>query len=192
VDESELSGLLDTLERSLAQTALSSLVDQERVAAAEGTIVELTEDQVAEVRRQWSALPGRAPHVEVGEIRTRPLTSAERLAGLLDLLETSIGGSYAIEAHLRDDIKAALDPEISNWTGGIIFAAPPGAAGVADRWELPDQSVLHQRAHAVSEVILLIDQLREQAGLMRSSRLAAVTDQDPDRGDRQPVPGDWS
>jgi hypothetical protein len=195
VDEDELARLLEALEQGLIRTTLSSLVDQERITAAEGTIEELSEDQVTSLRREWSVHPGRAPSLNVGDIRIRPLSTGERLARLLDLLEIAIGGSYAIETRLRDEIKVDLDADADGWTGQIIFAGlvtTQPRVTADDQWDLPDQSVLEEREPAVRQVILMIDRLRELAGVARSPRLAAVVPPDPERVTREPMPGDWS
>jgi hypothetical protein len=195
MDEEELANLLNSLEEGLNQVGLSSLVDQERISAVEGRIEELTAGEVAQLRREWARQRrGQAAHLKVGDVRTRPLTAGERLAELLDLVEAAVGGSYAIEMHLRDDVKTALNDDEHAWNGEIVFADPPESAptGLSRvEWALPDQSALQQRAVAVREVILLINQLRNQADLPRSERLHSTAV--PDDGDTNlPIPGDWS
>ena len=195
MDEEELANLLNILEEGLNRVGLSSLVDQERISAVEGRIEELTAGDVVQLRRDWARQRrDRAAHLKVGDVRTRPLTAGERLAELLDLVEAAVGGSYAIEMHLRDDIKTALDEDGRTWNGEIIFADPPESAptGVSRaEWALLDQSTLQQRTVAVREVILLINQLRNQADLPRSEGLHSTATPD-DGGTSLPIPGDWS
>jgi hypothetical protein len=194
VNEDELANLLNDLEEGLARAGLSSLVDQERVSAVEGTVEEVTQDEVDELRYEWSQQrSGRAPRVKVGDIRIRPLGLGERLAELLDLVEVAVGGTYAIEVQLRDAIKTALD-QGENWTGQVIFADPPESQPVTatrPEWSLPDQATLQQREAAVREVISLINQLRDQAELPRSERLRSVATHDPESKADLANPGDW-
>ena len=195
MDEEELANLLSILEEGLNQVGLSSLVDQERISAVEGRIEELTVGEVVRLRREWTRQRrGQAAHLKVGDVRTRPLRAGERLAELLDLVEAAVGGSYAIEMHLRDDIKIALNDDENAWNGEIVFADPPESApaGVSRaEWTLPDQSVLQERTAAVREVILLINQLRNQADLPRSEKLHSTAMSD-DGDTSLPIPGDWS
>jgi hypothetical protein len=194
VDEDELASLLDVLEQGLIQAGLSSLVNQERISAVEGMVEEVTRAEVDELRRVWSEQhSGRAPGVSAGEVRVRPLRADERLAGLLDLVEVAVGGTYAIEIQLQDDIKAALD-EGENWTGQVIFADPPESQPVTagrPEWSLPDQATLQQREAAVRRVISLVYQLREQAGLPRSDRLRSEAAPQAETGADIANPGDW-
>jgi hypothetical protein len=197
MNEDELANLLSALEQGLIQVGLSSLVNQGRISAVEGTVEEVTPEDVEELRRQWSQhSSGRIPGAGDGDIRVRPLGVSERLAMLLDLVEVAVGGTYAIEVNLRDDLKAALD-EGENWNGQVIFADPPESqptTALRPEWELPDQATLQQREAAVRDVILLINQLRDQAELPRSERLRSVSAHgaestaDPDLT----IPGDWS
>jgi hypothetical protein len=197
MNEDELASLLNALEQGLIQLGLSSLVNQERISAVEGKVEEVTSDDVAELRREWSQhSSGRAPGARDGDVRIRPLDAGERLAMLLDLVEVGVGGTYAIEIHLRDDIKTALD-EGENWSGQVVFADSPESQPVAvvrPEWELPDQATIHQREAAVRDVILLVNQLRGQADLPRGERLhsvdapGAASDADSDLT----IPGDWS
>jgi hypothetical protein len=197
MNNDELASLLNDIEQVLIYVGLSSLVNQERISAAEGKVEKVTPEDVEELRRQWyQHSSGRAPGVRDGDVRIRPLDVGERLAMLLDLVEVAIGGTYAIEAHLRDDLKEALD-EGENWNGQVIFADPPEslpATAARPEWELPDQATLQQREAAVRSVILLINQLRDQAELPRSEQLRSVSsrgaenDADPDLT----IPGDWS
>jgi len=194
MNEDELASLLDLLEEGLGRSGLSSLVDQERISAVEGTVEEVTQAEVDELHHEWSRQRlGRAPRVKVGDIRIRPLDVSERLAELLDLVEVAVGGTYAIEVQLRDDIKAALD-EDQNWTGQLIFADPPESQPVTasrPEWSLPDQATLQQRETAVREVVSLIDQLRDQAEIPRSERLRRLTAHGAESNADLPSPGDW-
>jgi hypothetical protein len=197
MNEDEVASLLNALEQGLIQLGLSSLVNQERISAVEGKVEEVTPDDVAELRREWSLhSSGRPPGARDGDVRIRPLEAGERLGILLDLVEVAVGGTYAIEIHLRDDIKRALD-ESADWDGQVVFADPPESqttTAVRPEWELPDQATLHQREAAVRDVILLVNQLRGQAELPRGERLRSVdapgvaSDADPDLT----IPGDWS
>lgn len=196
MNEEELASLLDSLEQGLIQYGLSSLVDQERISAVEGKAEELTAEDVTELRRDWSRRRmGRAPRLRADDVRTRPLTVGERLAELLDLVEAAVGGTYAIEMRLRNDIKAALDDEEATWGGEIVFADPPESelSGTTPReWTLPDQSTLQQREAVVREVILRINQLREQAELPRNERLYSVRPPEDGSSADFDMPGDWS
>jgi hypothetical protein len=197
VNEDELASLLNILEQGLIEASLSSLVNQERISAVEGKTEELTVEDMAGLRDEWSRRGmGRTPRVRADDVRIRPLTVGERLAELLDLVEVAVGGTYAIEIRLRDDLKTGLDADAdaNTWSGQVVFADPPESelSGASQReWTLPDQSALRQRGTAVREVILLINQLREQAELPRSERLHSVTA--PDAGSAElDMPGDWS
>lgn len=195
MNEDELASLLDELEQGLNQAGLSSLVDQERTSAVEGKAEELTDRGVADLRHEWSEQGrGRAPRVRADDVRTRPLTVGERLSELLDLLEAAVGGSYAIEMRLRNDIKTALSADEGIWSGQVIFADPPESElGPASQreWFLPDQSELAQRGPAVREVVSLINRLRDQAELPRSELLQSMTAPDADSSDLD-IPGGWS
>lgn len=193
MNEEELASLLSILEQGLIQAGLSSLVNQERIVASEGKAEELTTRDVAQLHlersRQRTAPRSRA---KAGDVRVRPLGAAERLAELVDLVEVAVGGTYAIEVHLRDDLKAALDGDENSWDGQVVFADPPESALVGtspQEWTLPDQLTLRQRAPAVREVILLINQLRDQAELPRSELLLSAAEPDDNHF---AIPGGWS
>lgn len=195
MNEEEVANLLGALEQGLIQVGLSSLVNQERIVASEGKAEELTTGDVAQLHLERSRLrtPSRS-RAKAGDVRVRPLGPAERLAELLDLVEVAVGGTYAIEVHLRDDFKAALDGDENSWDGHVAFANPPEAPLVGtspQEWILPDQLTLQQRVPAVREVILLINQIREQAELPRSELLHSVIGPE-DSNDDFTVPGDWS
>jgi hypothetical protein len=200
VTEEELVALLNTLEQGLNEVGLSSLVDQERIAAVEGRAEEPTAEDIEAVHREW-ALQGlkRPTRPRSNDVRIRPLDASEHLAQLLDLLEVATGGSYAIETHLRNDLKTALDEPsgeevIHAWNGEITFTAParPGF-DVIDRteWNLPDQKTLEQRGASVRRVILLINQIRNEIGLDRSPYLERATAADTAEFDPE-FPGAWS
>ena len=193
MNEEELASLLSILEQGLIQAGLSSLVDQERIVTSEGKPEELTTGDVAQLHLEWSRRR-TAPRsrAKAGDVRVRPLGVGERLAELLDLVEVAVGGTYAIEVRLRDDIKAALDGEEHNWDGQIAFTDPETAlvGASSQEWVLPDQLTLQQRVSAVREVILLINQLRDQAELPRSELLQSATGPDEGHNDLA-VPGDW-
>jgi hypothetical protein len=197
VNDDELASLLNSLEDRLGPVGLSSLVNQERILASEGIIEEVTHAEAAELRLNWSrSRTGRAPSVNAGDVRIRPLGVRERLAELLDLLEIAIGGSYAIEVHLRDDLKASSDEDLLPWNGQVVFANPPESALVTTEgheWTLPDQSTLQQREAAVRQVVSLINQIREVAELPRSETLHTVTaSNDDDSSTDLSIPGGWS
>jgi hypothetical protein len=201
VTEDELADLLNELEQGLIDTDLSILVDQERIAATEGKAEEPTVEDIEGVRQEW-ALRGlkRPSRPRADDVRIRPLDLTERLAQLLDLLEVAIGGSYAIETHLRDDLRAALeespDQEFTpqDWNGQIVFALPADSSFVVSgrtEWSLPDQKTLEQREAPVRRVILLINQLRNEIGIHRSDYLELATDAGLADFDPE-FPGGWS
>jgi hypothetical protein len=194
--EDELVSLLNALEQGLFENGLSSLVTQERISAVEGKTEKPTTQDIAELRDDWSRRGiGRKPRVRADDLRVRPLTVSERLAELLDLIEAAVGGTYAIEMRLRDDLKAALDTETGLWDGQVVFSDSPESelsAATTGEWALPDQSTLRQREPAVREVILLVNRLREQAELPRSERLHSTTTPDNDDSADLRMPGDWS
>jgi hypothetical protein len=195
VDEDQVASLLDTLEQGLNQAGLSALVNQERISAVEGRAEELSDEDEEMLRLEWSRpVLGRKPRVRADDVRTRPLNVGERLATLLDLLEAAVGGSYAIEVRLRDDLKTSLDADGNAWSGQVVFADPPESELIlTSRWEwtLPDQLTLQNRARAVREVILLIDQLRGQANLTRSEQLNAPAAPSSAGGADLDIPGEW-
>jgi hypothetical protein len=194
VEEIQLAEILNSLERILSENGLAALVAQERLSAVEGKAEKPTIQEMAELGyagSRWST--GRRPRVRAEDVRLRPLTTGERLATLLDLIEAAVGGTYAIEMRLRNDLKAALDENVA-WDGRVVFADPPESelSGVAPgEWVLPDQRALQQRQGAVREVILLVNQLREQAELARSDRLHSDTPVGGTGVDDE-IPGDWS
>jgi hypothetical protein len=194
VNEEEMVNLLSALEQGLIQVGLASLVDQERIVASEGRAEELTTGDVAELHREWSRQRrGPTSSAKAGDVRVRPLGTAERLAELLDLVEVAVGGTYAIEVRLRDNLKVALDDDEHSWDGQITFVDPVESAPLAassQQWTLPDQPTLEQRASSVREVIMLINQLRDQAELLRSDQLQSVPELDNSNNDLA-VPGDW-
>lgn len=194
MDEGEIANLLDELEQGLTQAGFSSLVNQERIAALEGKVEGVTDQEFAGLRHEWSQRGlGRPPRARADDVRIRPLTVRERLAELLDLLEAAVGGTYAIETHLRDDLKNALGSDSAAWNGQILFANPTESElGPLEQreWAVPEQSTLTRRAASVREVILTINQLRQRAELSRSDRLQGVG---PDGGDNADlsIPGGW-
>lgn len=194
--EDELADLLNALEQGLSGNGLSSLVTQERISAVEGKVEKPTTQDITELRDDWSRQGvGRTPRVRADDLRIRPLTVSERLAELLDLVEAAVGGTYAIEMRLRDDLKAALNAETGSWDGQVVFADPPESElseTTAGEWTLPDQSSLRQREAAVQEVISLVNRLREQAELPRSERLHSTTTSDDDSSPDLEMSGDWS
>jgi hypothetical protein len=194
VNDVELASLLNDLEQGLIAAGLSSLVNQERISTVEGTVEEVRREDANEPRSGWSQQrPGRVPRVKAGDVRIRPLAVAERLAELLDLVEAAVGGTYAVEVRLRDDIKAALD-EGEDWTGQILFADPPESQPVTatrPEWSLPDQATLQEREAAVREVISLINQLRDQAEVPRSQQLRSVAAHGTQNSTDVANPGDW-
>jgi hypothetical protein len=194
MNEEELASLLSALEQGLSGVGLSSLVTQERISAVEGKAEKPSSEEIAELRDDWSRRGiGRTPRVRADDMRVRPLTVSERLAELLDLIEAAVGGTYAIEMRLRDDLKAALDAETGSWDGQVVFAEPPESElsqATTGEWTLPDQSILRQREGAVREVILLVNRLREQAELPRSERLHSTTT--TDENGSADMSGDWS
>lgn len=196
MNEDELADLLSALEEGLIQAGLSSLVNQERISAVEGRVEEVTHAEVIELRRERSqGRLRRAPGVKPGDVRIRPLSVSERLAELLDLVEVAVGGSYAIEAHLRDDLKAALEDGQQDWNGQVIFADPPESeliTGTRRGWMLQDQSALRQRSAAVARTISLVNQLRDLAELRRNKALGSVTIADSVNPSEPAIPGDWT
>jgi PAS domain-containing protein len=196
VDEDQLAQILNSLEQNLSEIGLSALVAQERLSAVEGKAEKPTAQEIEELRYSWSRRgTGPQPRLRAEDVRIRPLTPGERLATLLDLVEAAVGGTYAIEMRLRDDLKAAIDTEdAAAWDGRVVFADPPESelAGVTPgEWVLPGREELQLRQQAVREVIVLVNRLREQAQLTRSDWLrsdapAAGTDVDVE------IPGDWS
>jgi hypothetical protein len=197
MNDDELTNLLNDLEEVLIQVGLSSLVDQERISGLEGRVEKVTSEDVEELRTQWSQhSSGRVPRAREDDVRVRPLDVGERLAMLLDLVEVAVGGTYAIEVHLRDDIKEPLD-ESENWNSRVIFADPPESqpiTAVGPEWELPDQATLQQREAAVRDVISLINLLRDQAELPRSERLRSLSADgvESSTDPKLTIPGDWS
>jgi PAS domain-containing protein len=195
VDEDQLAQILNSLEQNLSEIGLSALVAQERLSAVEGKAEKPTPQEIEELRYSWSRQGvGRQPRVRAEDVRIRPLTPGERLATLLDLVEAAVGGTYAIEVRLRDDLKAAIDTEDTAWDGRVVFANPPESelAGVTlGEWILPAPEELRQRQAAVREVIVLVNRLREQAQFGRSDWLrsdASAADIDVE----VEIPGDWS
>jgi hypothetical protein len=172
VDEGEIANLLDGLEQGLIRVGLSSLVNQERIAAREGKVEGVTDQDLAEFHDQWSRQGlRRPPRARVDDVRARQLTVRERLAVLFDLLEAAVGGIYAIEASLRDDVKSTLAADGNAWNGQIVFADPPESELSLLRqqeWVVPDITALTRRAASVRAVILTINRMREQAELSRS------------------------
>jgi hypothetical protein len=195
MEEIQLAEILNSLVRVLSENGLSALVAQERLSAVEGKLEKPTTQEMDELRYAWSRWSmGRTPRMRAEDVRLRPLTTGERLATLLDLVEVAVGGTYAIEIGLRNDLKTAHNAEGVAWDGRVVFADPPESelSGVTPgEWVLPDQDALQQRQGAVREVILLVNRLREQAELTRSDRLHSDTP-DADSGADGKTPGDWS
>jgi hypothetical protein len=196
MNEDELTNLLDELEQGLIQAGLSSLVNQERISAVEGRVEEVTQAEALELRRERpDGRPRRAPGVKPGDVRIRPLSVSERLAELLDLVEVAVGGSYAIEVNLREDLRAAFDDGNQSWNGEVIFADPLEAELITSsraEWMLQDQSTLRQRGTAVQQVISLVNQLRDLARLQRSERLRSITGIESDSNGELTTLGDWT
>jgi hypothetical protein len=195
VNEDELVSMLNTLELSLIQIGMSSLVTQERISAVEGRAEKLTAQDIAAFRGEWSRQgTGKSLRIRTDDVRVRRLTAGERLAELLDLIEAAVGGTYAIETRLRNYVKSALDIHGDTWSGQVVFADPPESevtGATPGERTLPDESTLQEREAAVREAISLVNQLRERAELPRSERLH--TADAPDVGTRTDsgVPGDW-
>jgi hypothetical protein len=200
VTEDELRTLLDGLEQGLVGTDLSPLVEQERITAAEGKAEEPTAEDIEGVRQERASQGlKRTSGPRSGDVRIRPLDAGERLAQLLDLLEVAIGGSYAIETHLRQDLKTALGESSTvqiahEWNGQVVFSVPAESAieeGDQAEWRLPDQAMLEQREAAVRRAILLINQLRGMAGIPRSDYLQLASTDDSTDFDSD-FPGAWA
>src|SRR5512132_4006905 len=98
--EAELTELLRGLEDLLTEAGLSFVVDQERVLAVEG-VAAPTDDRAAE-GRQFSARadvgPSGVHRMKGSDAVRRPLSTGERVAVLLDLIEVASAGTVEIEA----------------------------------------------------------------------------------------------
>jgi hypothetical protein len=195
MNEGELASLLSGLEQGLIEVGLSPLVDQERISAREGRTEKLTAEDLATFRNEWPQQDTiKSRRVRAEDVRIRTLTARERLSELLDLVEVAVGGTFAIETRLRNDVKDALEAHSDTWNGQVLFAEPPeselSGTTLGER-ALPDESTLHQREPAVREVISLVNRLRELADLPRSELLRTADTHDSGAKTDPAVPGDW-
>lgn len=163
MEDHEIAGVLAELESILDRLGYSALVEQERRAAAAGRVVETTKEDRARSRGRRGSRP------EVGDVRRTPLTAAERLAMLIDLVEAAVGGTFAIEERVLDFAYSNFPAAATE--GRMPTFRPDVAEGFAvedDRqWTLPDRPDLDTRRQTVREVLADLDQLRDVAGLDR-------------------------
>lgn len=167
MDEAELVEFLAALEEALSAMGLTSLVEQERRAASEGTAVELTRADIPKVRRGQ-------PRAEVGDVRFVPLSTSHRIAMLLDLVEVAVGGTFAISEQLLGFVESEF-PEL----GAMRFSSDvaEGLIPEDDRsWTLPERSALEARRADVQAVVQVVFALREATGVARAVELAPATE----------------
>jgi hypothetical protein len=195
MDDEKLTELVRVLEQGLIARGLSSLVDQERIMAVEGRVVDVMEGDVLREGRTRDRRIHGASRLKVGDVRVRNLDIQERLELLLDLTEAAVGGTYAIEARLREDLATSLELSSHAWDGRVVFETPPEATlgGSESVWELSTRSELASRRSAVAEVLTLLSQLRTEAGVSRGVWLAtAPADAGSDAEDSHTSAlGDW-
>lgn len=190
--EEELARLLVALEQRLERVGLGFAVVQERVIAAEGrslTPEEFTHGQGFDVRstsgrsaygRSAGATAGlwdlaeAAPsagkdRLKSGDIVVAPLDARARLALLLDLVEVATAGTVAMEQAVVEQLGAA------SANGQLTFEDPPEAelrGQAREPWTLTADAVGAQPRQRVSDVLRLVDELRELAAVPRGQWLA--------------------
>lgn len=176
--EEELAQLLTELEDLLQELGLDFVVNQERVLAAEGvstsakdlnrqTSDDLLAPSVFEgVIETESAVSGtrssfRRPTLKNTDVLVRPLSSRERLAILLDLVEVTTAGTLAMEQLVQVEI-----------SGTVTFEDPPEAellGRTGQSWRLA--SDVDERATRAAVVVDVVDELRALAGIPRGDWL---------------------
>lgn len=113
----------------------------------------------------------------------RPLTPAERIALLLDLIEVVTAGTVEIEATVRYQFDHVLGQE-SQVEHTIRFSPPEEAVlrGESNAsWELPSALTLTQEGESAQAVVSTLDQLRAAANIQRGSWLLPEAGVDAER-----------
>lgn len=176
VEDIQLEDILREFETMLDQLGFGAIVEQERRAAEGGRVVETTKED-----RARSGGPA-ALRPEVGDVRRTPLTSVERIAMLIDLVEAAVGGTFAIEERVM--AFAYENFPFSAEEGRMPTFGPAAAEGfeVTDdrEWSLPDAEILESRRPYVRRVLADLEQLREVVGVKRDPVLVPTPN---DRGD---------
>lgn len=181
--EEELAQLLVELEELLQELDLDFVVNQERVLAAEGvsTSAEDLDRQTgddlvapsafadvlpARTVEGGAALPGarssfRRPSFKKTDVLIRPLSTRERLAILLDLVEVTTAGTLAMEQLVHVEISET-----------VTFEDPPEAellGRMGQPWRLA--SDVDERVNRAAVVVGVVDELRALADIPRGGWL---------------------
>jgi hypothetical protein len=159
--ESELLELLRGLEDLLVERGLGFVVEQERALAVEGIAAEVDIN------------PRGIHRMKGSDAVRRPLSAAERVALLLDLIEVVTAGTVEIEAVVRGELDYALS-QSSPIEHTVRFSPPEEALlrGESDTsWELPGASTLAVERESAQAVVNTLDQLRAAADVQRGSWL---------------------
>ena len=184
--DDEITTLIAELESLLRDLGLDFIVNQERVLAAEGESkagAELGDSVAVERYFELQTLPRRVRFTSE-DIRVTPLNPRERLANLFDLVEAATAGALAMERFVHDEVTALSNQATSAstqvpgwaevWDGTVVFADPPEAElrGTSrESWRLAIGEEFGAAAEHATNVVALIESLREQAGVHRGERL---------------------
>lgn len=171
MEEGELADLLGSLEGLLEELGLGAVVEQERRAASEGRVVETTDADVR--RRRKGAQPAQA-----GDVRLAALSTRDRVAMLIDLLEVAVGGTFAITESVIDF--ASSDLVVEQGLSAETTFAPDRGEGLTpedDReWSLPSRDELEDRRPAVQQVLRDLTALRSMVNVGRAPELMPSAD----------------
>jgi hypothetical protein len=168
--ESELVELLGGLEDLLREQNLDFVVEQERALAVEGIAAEM------------EIGPRGIHRIKGSDAVRRPLSTAERVAVLLDLIEVVTAGTIEIENRVRDEFDHTLS-QASQVEHTIRFSPPEEAVlrGESDAsWELPSTSTLAAERESAQAVLNTLEQLRTEANVQRGSWLLPEAGVDPE------------
>lgn len=176
--ESELADLLRRLEDLLADVGLDFVVDQERILAVEGVATRLDDVADAAAREYVDTNTGRrrVHRVRGDDAIRRPLSTAERIAALLDLVEVATAATIEMERMVRWELAEVMGFPSNELT--VRFSPPEETLlrGESDTgWELPDAAMLDTKREAASVVVGLLDELRRQAEVQRGGWLVPET-----------------
>ncbi|WP_158684551.1 hypothetical protein [Amycolatopsis orientalis] len=190
--EEECARLLFALEQRLQRLGLGFAVAQERVIAAEGRSLapeELAQGPDFDTRsRSSGSVSGRSTgaaaslwdlaepvpaagkeRLKSGDVVVAPLDVRSRLALLLDLVEVATAGTVAMEEAVVEEFS------VVSADGRLTFEDPPEAelrGQAVEPWALTVDAVGVQARQRAADVVALVDELRQLAGVPRREWLS--------------------
>lgn len=115
MDDDEIASLVRNLERGLSEVGLTPLVDQERALVAEGRVEKLTEEEVADLRREWSLERGgrRAPSIGADDAGATPGVWTLATQSALEQRGPAVRQVLALVYRLRELSGSAPSPRLA-------------------------------------------------------------------------------